>query len=79
MEPLIRPEPTEEERGVILAALAEAEPRRPGVYESRWREAALEEGVSTREAAESFVAGDPFVLYGVVKSYEIRDWDEILT
>ena len=34
---------------------------------------------STREAAESFVAGDPFVLYGVVKSYEIRDWDEILT
>jgi hypothetical protein len=51
MEPLIRPEPTEEERRVILAALAEAEPRRPGVYESRWREAALEEGVSTGEAA----------------------------
>jgi hypothetical protein len=49
MEPLIRPEPTEEERRAILAALAEAEPRRPGVYESRWREAALEEGVSTVE------------------------------
>jgi hypothetical protein len=46
MEPLIRPEPTEDERRAILAALAEARPRRPVVYESRWREAALEEGVS---------------------------------
>jgi uncharacterized protein YciI len=33
----------------------------------------------TREAAESFVAEDPFVLHGVVKSYEIREWNEILT
>ncbi len=33
----------------------------------------------TREAAEEFVAGDPFVLNGVVASYEIRDWHEILT
>jgi hypothetical protein len=49
MEPLIRPEPTDDERRAILAALAEAEPRRPGVYESRWREAALEEGVSADE------------------------------
>ncbi|MGI5239541.1 YciI family protein [Dactylosporangium sp. CA-139066] len=32
----------------------------------------------TREAAESFVAGDPFVLNGVVASYEIRDWNETL-
>ena len=46
MEPLIRPEPTDEERRAILAALAEAEPPRPAVYESRWRRAALEEGVS---------------------------------
>ena len=30
---------------------------------------------TTREAAEEFVAGDPFVLNGVVASYEIRDWD----
>ena len=51
MEPLIRPEPTEEERRAILAALAEAEPRRPAVYESRWRATALEEGVSTGETA----------------------------
>jgi uncharacterized protein YciI len=33
----------------------------------------------TRGAAESFVDGDPFVLNGVVKSYEIREWNEILT
>ena len=46
MEPLIWPEPSEVERRAILAALAEAEPRRPALYESRWREAALEEGVS---------------------------------
>ena len=46
MEPLIRPEPTEDERRAILAALAQAEPRRPAVYESRWRRRALEEGVS---------------------------------
>jgi uncharacterized protein YciI len=30
---------------------------------------------TTREAAEAFVAGDPFVREGVVRSYEIRDWD----
>ena len=46
MEPLIRPEPTEDERRAILAALAEEEPQRPAGYESRWRRAALEEGVS---------------------------------
>jgi uncharacterized protein YciI len=33
----------------------------------------------TRAAAESFVAGDPFVINGVVKSYEIREWHETLT
>jgi hypothetical protein len=47
MEPLIRPEPSVEERRAILAALAEAEPPRPGVYESRWRAAALDESVSS--------------------------------
>jgi hypothetical protein len=49
MEPLIRPEPSEEERRVILAALAEAEPRRPAVYESLWRAAALEESAFAEE------------------------------
>jgi uncharacterized protein YciI len=28
-----------------------------------------------RADAEAFVAGDPFVLNGVVASYEIRDWN----
>ena len=33
---------------------------------------------TTREAAEEFVAGDPFVLNGVVQRWELRAWDEIL-
>jgi uncharacterized protein YciI len=33
---------------------------------------------TTREAAEAFVAGDPFVLNGVVRRWEGRDWDEVL-
>jgi hypothetical protein len=32
----------------------------------------------SREAAEEFVAGDPFVLNGVIKSYTIRPWQENL-
>ena len=32
----------------------------------------------TREAAEEFVTGDPFVLEGVVAEHELREWDEIL-
>jgi len=32
----------------------------------------------TREAAEKFVAEDPFVRYGVVAAHEIREWDEVL-
>jgi uncharacterized protein len=34
---------------------------------------------TAREAAEAFVAGDPFVLEGVVTSDEIREWDEVLS
>jgi uncharacterized protein YciI len=33
---------------------------------------------TTREAAEEFVDGDPFVLNGVVRGWEIREWDEVL-
>jgi uncharacterized protein YciI len=33
----------------------------------------------TREAVEAFVADDPFLLNGVIKNYEIREWNEILT
>lgn len=33
---------------------------------------------TTREAAEEFVAGDPFVEHGVVRAWHIREWDEVL-
>jgi uncharacterized protein len=33
---------------------------------------------TTRESAESFVAGDPFVLEGCVKRWSIREWREAL-
>ena len=33
---------------------------------------------TTREAAEEFIAGDPFVLGGVVASWTVRPWDEVL-
>ena len=34
---------------------------------------------ASREAAEEFAGGDPFVLEGVVRAWEVRDWDEVLT
>jgi uncharacterized protein YciI len=33
---------------------------------------------NTRDAAEDFVRGDPFVLNGVVRDWHIREWDEVL-
>jgi uncharacterized protein YciI len=33
---------------------------------------------ASRAGAEEFVADDPFVLNGVVREYEIREWNEIL-
>jgi uncharacterized protein len=34
----------------------------------------------SREAAELFVKQDPFILEGLIKSYEIREWaDQMLT
>ena len=33
---------------------------------------------ATREAAEEFVRGDPFVLNGIVQKWYIRDWQEAL-
>jgi uncharacterized protein len=33
---------------------------------------------TTREAAEEFVRGDPFVLNGVIRNWYIRDWIEAL-
>ena len=33
---------------------------------------------TTREAAEEFVRGDPFVLHGVIRNWTIREWNEAL-
>ena len=33
---------------------------------------------TTREAAEEFVQGDPFVLQGAVADYTIKDWNETI-
>jgi uncharacterized protein len=33
---------------------------------------------TTREAAEEFVRGDPFVVNGIVRNWYIRDWIEVL-
>ena len=34
----------------------------------------------SREAAQAFVEQDPFILEGLIKSYEIREWaDQMLT
>jgi uncharacterized protein YciI len=33
---------------------------------------------TTREAAEEFISGDPFVENGVVATWTIRPWNEIL-
>jgi uncharacterized protein len=33
---------------------------------------------STREAAEEFIDGDPFVQNGVVARWTIREWNEVL-
>jgi hypothetical protein len=32
---------------------------------------------TTREAAEEFASGDPFVLHGVVSSWQVREWREV--
>ena len=33
---------------------------------------------TTREAAEEFISGDPFVLNGVVAAHRLEDWNEVL-
>jgi uncharacterized protein YciI len=56
------------DRGVLLLAGPPAEPGNGdaiGVF-------------TTREAAEEFIAGDPFVLNGVVASWAVRPWHEVL-
>lgn len=33
---------------------------------------------TTQEAAEEFIRRDPFVRHGVVSSWTIKEWDEVL-
>lgn len=33
----------------------------------------------TREAAQAFVAQDPFVVHGLIARWVLRRWDEVLT
>jgi uncharacterized protein len=33
---------------------------------------------TTRASAEEFIAGDPFVISGLVKTVKVREWNEIL-
>jgi len=33
---------------------------------------------TSREAAEEFIQGDPFVINGVVAKWSLRDWNEVL-
>jgi uncharacterized protein YciI len=49
-----------------------------GTFEDAQRDGSMSV-FRTREAAEEFAAGDPFVLEGVVRSYEVRGWNEVLT
>lgn len=34
---------------------------------------------TSREAAEQFAAGDPFVTHGVVRAWRVKQWNEALT
>ena len=55
------------ERGELVAVGTWADPRDGSMAVFR-----------SRSAAEAFVKEDPFVTNGVVASYEIKDWNEIL-
>jgi uncharacterized protein YciI len=56
------------DRGVLLMV---------GTFEEPMNGEAM--GVFTsREAAEEFIAGDPFVVNGVVASWAVRPWNEVL-
>ncbi len=34
---------------------------------------------TSRQAAEEFIQGDPFVINGVVAKWSLRDWNEVLS
>ncbi len=54
-------------RGVVLMAGPFANPAEGamGVFASR-------------EAAEEFIRGDPFIVHGVVAKWSVKEWNEVL-
>ncbi len=56
-------------RGLLLEAGAFRDPDRP---------LSTMAILTTREAAEEYAAGDPFMLNGMVTSYSIREWTNAL-
>lgn len=56
------------ERGLLLLIGTFADARRDGAMAV----------FTTREAAEAFAEGDPFVLNEVVRAWEVREWNEVL-
>jgi uncharacterized protein YciI len=56
------------QRGELLMVGTFAEPQRDGSM-SIFR---------SREAALEFVAGDPFILHGVVRGWRMLEWNEVL-
>jgi hypothetical protein len=62
------------ERGVLLMIGTFADRGAPGLPDAP----AAMSVFTTREAAEEFVAGDPFVRTGVVRDWSIRGWNEVL-
>jgi uncharacterized protein YciI/limonene-1,2-epoxide hydrolase len=54
------------DRGVLLLYGPFGDPQREGSMAV----------FTSREAAEEFIAGDPFVVNGVVRGWQIREWDE---
>lgn len=48
-----------------------------GIFADPQRDGAM--GIfASREAAEEFVRGDPFVINGVVRAWHLREWNEVL-
>jgi uncharacterized protein len=56
-------------RGVLLMLGMFGDPQREGSMSI----------FTTREAAEEFVAGDRFMLEGVIRSWQIREWSAALS
>jgi hypothetical protein len=55
-------------RGDLLMLGTFAEPQRDGSMAI----------FRTRQAAEEFARGDPFVVNGVVRNWQVRGWNEVL-